>query len=113
MSQQEKPMKISKMLRAKAQEFLSSRKYSDNLVHIIKHFDAGADMTPCLLALEFIFTNLLKQKQMYIEIVPLKIMEKTAEHQYREWLRNIYEEVFNKILACFECSSFKAQIQGK
>lgn len=112
MSQQDKPQKVTKLLRTKAQEFLSSRKYSDNLVDIIKHFENGLDMSPCLLTLEYIFINLLKQRQMYIEVVPLKPIEKSAENEYKNWLRNLYEEVFNKVLGCFECSSNKIQMQG-
>lgn len=112
MSQQEKPLKISKALRTKAQEFLSSRKYADNLIDIIKHFESGLDMSPCLLTLEFIFTHLLKQKLMYIEIIPLKLVENNVENQYKEWLKNLYEEVFMKILDCMENSHNKIQLQG-
>lgn len=113
MSNQEKPAKISKVLRAKAQEFLSSRRHSDNLVDIVKHFGSGADSTSCMLALELIFTNLLKEKQMVIEIVPLKPVERTPETQYREWLRNIYEECFNRIIHCCEHGCAKIQMQGE
>lgn len=113
MSQQEKPQKISKLLRSKAQEFLSSRKYSDNLVDIIKHFESGLDVSPCLLTLEFIFTHLLKQKLMYVEVVPLRPVEKSVENQYKEWLKSLYEEVFLRILDCIENAHSKIQIQGR
>lgn len=109
---QEKPQKVAKLLRTKAQEFLSSRKYSDNLVDIIKHFESGMDMSPCLLTLEYVFTHLLKHRQMYIEVIPLKPIEKSAENHYKEWLKHMYEEVFIKILDSFECGSTKLQIQG-
>lgn len=113
MSQQDKPHKISKLLRSKAQDFLASRKNSDNLVDIIKHFESGMDMSSCLLTLEFIFTNLLKQKQMFLEITPLKPTEKSVENQYKEWLKMLYEEIFNKIVDCVECAPTKIQLQGK
>lgn len=112
MSNQEKPVKMSKLLRLKAQEFLSSKRFSDNLVDIMKHFSAGADLTSCLLSLELIFTNLLKERQMLIEVVPLKPIERSPEIQYREWLRSIYEECFSRVLNCCENSCAKIQTQG-
>ncbi|KAB0793602.1 hypothetical protein PPYR_13222 [Photinus pyralis] len=112
MSNVERTTKISKVLRLKAQEFLSSYKYADNLVDIIRHFETGADLLACLLSLELIFTNLLKERQMFVQIVPLKPPEVTPELQYKEWLRHIYEECFNKILNCCESSPTKIQIQG-
>lgn len=112
MSNQEKTTKVSKVLRVKAQEFLSSRKYADNLVDIIRHFESGADLTACLLTLELIFTNLLKEKHMFVEIVPLKPLESTPEAQYKEWLRNIYGECFSKIVSCCETAPLKIQVQG-
>lgn len=113
MSTQEKPAKVSKLLRVKAQEFLSSRRHSDNLVDIVKHFSSGADLTSCMLALELVFTHLLKEKEMVIEIVPLKPLERTPEMEYKEWLRNIYEECFTKILNCCEHGCGKIQVQGE
>ncbi|KAJ8926680.1 hypothetical protein NQ314_020929 [Rhamnusium bicolor] len=112
MSQLEKPMKISKQLRLKAQEFLTSKKNSECLAEIVRHFDCGADQPSCLLALELIFTTLLKEKQMLIEVVPLKPVEKTPENQYKEWLRNAYEECYAKVLHSLESGSHKIQIQG-
>lgn len=104
---------MSKLLRLKAQEFLSSKRYSDNLVDIMKHFSSGADLTSCMLSLELVFTNLLKERQMQIEVVPLKPVEHTPEIQYREWLRNVYEECFTRILNCCENGCAKIQMQGK
>lgn len=112
MSIQEKTTKVSKVLRLKAQEFLSSRKYTENLIDIIRHFESGADLTACLLTLELIFTNLLKERHMFIEIVPLKPLESTPELQYKEWLKNLYGECFNKIVSCCETAPVKIQIQG-
>ncbi|KAF5284356.1 hypothetical protein FQR65_LT13573 [Abscondita terminalis] len=112
MSHTEKPTKISKILRTKAQEFLSSHKYADNLVDIIKHFESGADLSACLLSLELIFTNLLKDRHMFVQIIPLKPLEVTPELQYKEWVRNIYGECFNKILNCCENAPAKIQLQA-
>lgn len=113
MSHLEKPLKISKQLRLKAQEFLSSRKNPENLIDIVRHFESGADLSSCLLTLELIFTNLLKDKSMYIEVVPLKPIEKNEVNQFKDWLRRIYESCFNRILNCMENDSHKIQIQGK
>ncbi|XP_060521989.1 nucleolar complex protein 4 homolog A [Cylas formicarius] len=112
MSHPDKPVKISKLLRAKAHEFLSSHKNSNALITIVNHFDSGADTTSCLLALEMIFTNLLKEKQMLIQIIPLKPMENNAENQYKQWLKNAYEECYQKILSCLGHESPKVKIQG-
>lgn len=109
----EKPSKICKQLRVKAREFLSSRKSSEKLMEIVRHFESGLDLSSCLLAVELIFTQLLKDKTMLIEIVPLKPAEKTEEIQYKEWLKNIYHECFNKIVDCLDSSSHKLQNQGK
>lgn len=106
------PPKVARLLRAKAQEFLSSRKHSDNLVDIVRHFATGADQTPCVLALEMIFVGVLKERGMVIEVVPLKPVERSAEVQYREWLRGVYEEVFGRIAGCCEAGCTKTQMQG-
>lgn len=112
MSQQDKPVKISKILRNKAEEFLSDPTFSSNLSDIIKHFHTGADTSACLLTLEFIFSNLLRNGKMHIEVIPLKPIEPTVEHQYCQWLRNLYEETWSKILTAYENSSIKIQTQG-
>ncbi|CAG9860582.1 unnamed protein product [Phyllotreta striolata] len=112
MSQAEKPMKISKQLRLQGQEFLLYRKNSEILLGIIQHFDCGADQHSCLLTLEMIFCTLLKDRNMYVEVIPLKPVEKTAENQYKEWLRNTYEQCFTKILHAMEIGSPKLQMQG-
>lgn len=112
MSQQEKPMKISKHLRLKAQDFLNSRKCANNLVEIVKHLDSGLDTSACLLTLDMIFNSVLKSRDMYLEIVPLKGAENTVDNMYKKWLLNIYEEVLEKVLYCIQNSSNKVQIQA-
>ncbi|KAJ8942021.1 hypothetical protein NQ318_002775 [Aromia moschata] len=112
MSQLEKPMKISKQLRLKAQEFLSSKKNSKCLEEIVGHYDCGMDLPSCLLALELIFTTLLKERDMLVEVVPLKPMEKTPENLHKQWMKNAYEECYTKVLRSLENGSQKIQIQG-
>ncbi|GJQ73739.1 hypothetical protein Trydic_g14072 [Trypoxylus dichotomus] len=85
MSQHDKPVKIAKILRNKAEEFLSNPNLSNNLLDVIKHFETGADTSP---------------------------IEHTLEHQYRQWLRNLYEETWSKLLTTLENSSIKIQIQA-
>nr|XP_023023522.1 nucleolar complex protein 4 homolog B [Leptinotarsa decemlineata] len=110
MSLEERPIKVSKQLKMKAQEFLTSRN-TESLIDILNHFKSGYQ-AQCLVTLEMIFTTLLKEKQMFIEIVPLKPVENTIENQRKEWLRNVYEEFFTECLQCCEHNSYKIQTQG-
>ncbi|KAJ8915164.1 hypothetical protein NQ315_000416, partial [Exocentrus adspersus] len=113
MSQPEKPSKICRQLRLKAQEFLSSKQNTDYLVQIVNHLEGGVeDRISSLLALEMVFTALLKDRDMVIEVVPLKPVERTPENRYKEWLRNAYEECYGKVLQCLEDASYKIQVQG-
>lgn len=112
MYHQEKPMKISKQLRLRAQEYLQNTKNTENLIEMIRDFEYGADQHSYLLALELIFTNLLKGRVMFIQIQPLKPLDNTPDHLHKEWLQNVYEETFGKILQCFENSSLKIRSQG-
>ncbi|KAJ8969965.1 hypothetical protein NQ317_008528 [Molorchus minor] len=91
---------------------LSSRKNTQCLEEIVRHFEGGMDIPSCLLALELIFTTLLKDREMLIEVVPLKPVEKTSENQYKEWLKNVYEECYTKMLQSIENGSHKIQVQG-
>lgn len=112
MYHQEKPLKISKQLRLRAREYLQNTKNIENLLEIIRDFEYGADQHSYLLALELIFTNLLKDRLMFIEIQPLKPVDNTPANIHKEWLRNVYGETFGKILLCFENSSLKIRSQG-
>ncbi|KAL3273237.1 hypothetical protein HHI36_014691 [Cryptolaemus montrouzieri] len=107
-----KSIKPSKQLRSKALEFLSNRKKNAILTEIIHHLDTGSDVPSCLLSIEMIFTTLLKDRCMYIEIIPLKPIERTAENEYKIWLLNTYEECFSKVLDCLDSNSNKIQTQG-
>ncbi|XP_056641772.1 nucleolar complex protein 4 homolog A isoform X1 [Diorhabda sublineata] len=112
MSQIEKPIKISKQLRLRVQEFLMCRNEPDKLQEIVHYFDNGADQLSCLLSLELIFTNMLKDRDMFIEIIPLKPVENTPENQYKQWLKFMYGEIYAKILSTMENGSHKLQTQG-
>lgn len=108
----EKPIKISKQLRLRAQEYLQNTENTEYLLEIIRDFEYGADQHSYLLTLELIFTNLLKYKAMYIHIEPLKPTQNTPENAHKEWLKTVYGETFGKILQCFENTSMKIRSQG-
>lgn len=112
MSGQERPLKFSKQLRQKAQEYLSNIGKLEILSELAQHFENGAEQHSYLLTLEMIFTNLLKEKQMYIEVTPLKPVDNTPENEFKQLLRNIYEDCYMKILRCIENQSQKIQTQG-
>lgn len=101
----------TRTLRQKAQEFLSSKKYANNLVDIIGQWDEST--SSCLLTIETIFVELLKRGEMLIErTITLTISEPNAETRYINWLRNCYEEVWEKILISMEKSRPTVQLQA-
>lgn len=108
-----KNAKISKILRQKGQEFLDKVENRGILYEIIRHFESGADPMASLLTLEMVFSNLLKNRTMYVEIVPLKLTPKDRENENREGLKRIYEECFGKILCRCEDGTEKIQLQGR
>ncbi|CAG9773805.1 unnamed protein product [Ceutorhynchus assimilis] len=109
----EKSSKISKILRSKAQEFLLNvREKANILEQILQHFYSGADTGPCLLALDMIFSNLFKDRKMYLEIVPLKAVEKTPENESRKWLMGNFENCYLRIVQCMEHDNPKVTIQA-
>uniref|UniRef100_A0A1I8M756 CCAAT-binding factor domain-containing protein n=1 Tax=Musca domestica TaxID=7370 RepID=A0A1I8M756_MUSDO len=97
--------KISKDLRAKANDFLNSKVKSKNLEEIIqflynaiKHKES---LTPALLTLEVVFTQLLKRKEMFVSANKQE-SESEAETKYRDWLRERYEQTWNLMLSAIE-----------
>lgn len=112
MAQTEKPLKMSKLLRQKAQEFLSFPENTDSLLQIVKHFESGADTASCLLALELIFSSLLRDRKICFEIEPLKTIERTPENNQRKWLVQMFEECFGKIVNCMEHENSKLSMLG-
>ncbi|KOX79371.1 Nucleolar complex protein 4 like protein B [Melipona quadrifasciata] len=108
----------SKLLRQKAQEFLTSRKYANNLVDIISQWDVMSfikieSTLSCLLTIETIFVEVLKRGDMYLErTISLTISEPSPEARYINWLRNYYEELWEKILASMEKYRPAIQLQA-
>ncbi|XP_017764885.1 PREDICTED: nucleolar complex protein 4 homolog B isoform X3 [Eufriesea mexicana] len=101
----------SKLLRQKAQEFLTSRRYANNLVDIISQWDEST--SSCLLTIETIFVEVLKRGDMYLErTISLTISEPSPEARYINWLRNCYEEIWEKILASMEKCRPAIQLQA-
>ncbi|KYN05000.1 PREDICTED: nucleolar complex protein 4 homolog B [Cyphomyrmex costatus] len=102
---------MSRMLRLRAQEFLTSRKHANNLLEIISHWDEAT--SSCLLTIETIFVEVLKRGDMYMEhTIALTVSEPSPESRYITWLRNCYEEVWKKILASMEKSRLVIQLQA-
>ncbi|XP_066139721.1 nucleolar complex protein 4 homolog B [Euwallacea fornicatus] len=112
MSQAEKPVKISKFLRQKAQEFLSYPENPAGLMQIVKHFESGADTASCLLALDLVFSSLIRDRKIGFEVAPLKTIEKNAENDKRKWLIDRYEECYGKVVDCMEHDNPKVSMQA-
>ncbi|XP_057327744.1 nucleolar complex protein 4 homolog [Microplitis mediator] len=101
----------AKQLRHKAQEFLSSRKYANNLVDIISQWENSCNL--CIMTLETIFIEVLRRGDMYLErTIALTISEPSPEVRYINWLRDCYEEIWVKILSCFESDKISTQTQA-
>lgn len=113
MSANEKGSKNSRLIRQKTQEFLSTRKNTECLTEICKHFSQGQDLVACIQSLDTIFTTLLQNRDMFVEIVPLKGYEDNPDNKLRDWLKNTFEECFNKIVEQMDSSSDKIQTQGE
>ncbi|XP_055701877.1 nucleolar complex protein 4 homolog B isoform X2 [Phlebotomus papatasi] len=110
---------LSKQLKRKASDFLNSRKNANNLVDIIQCLEKSigdqqnaSPIIPSVLALETIFTELLKNRAMVIEVQPLKPKENSPETQYREWLQDRYGEAYQFILKCFCVDKTSDSIQA-
>lgn len=101
----------SRLLRQKAQEFLLSRKHANNLVDIIGQWEEST--SSCLLTIETIFVEVLKRGEMYLgRTIALTISEASPESRYINWLRNCYEEVWEKILVSTEKCKPAVQLQA-
>ncbi|XP_055389054.1 nucleolar complex protein 4 homolog A [Condylostylus longicornis] len=98
---------ISKQLKLKANDFLNSRKHANNLVDLIQFFEESLrkeqNVSSCVLTLEVVFTELIKRRECYIEIKPLKPKDTSAETKYKEWLLERYEDFFRLLLLAFKC----------
>ncbi|XP_051154295.1 nucleolar complex protein 4 homolog B [Leptopilina boulardi] len=107
-----KSQKMStKVLRQKAQDFLNSRKHANNLVDIIGQWNESG--TSCILTVETIFLEILKRGDMYQEkTITLTISEPSPEVRFVNWLRNCYEEIWEKLLTSIEGCRPTIQIQA-
>ncbi|XP_068628510.1 nucleolar complex protein 4 homolog B [Battus philenor] len=104
---------ISAQLRNKANEFLNSRKYANNVAHILEMFDAESDnYTPLLLTIEVIFTELLKRGDLVQEIVPLKPIDHSPEAEYTRWLHECYEAALARCLQCIRRGRTSSRLQA-
>ena len=103
--------KLSKKLHSLAIDFLSSRRNANNLADIIALIESNeSNIQPCLLALEVIFVEVLKRRDMYQEQHIVNTND--AEGQYRVWLRECYEDVWSKLLAVIS-NSPKIAVQAQ
>ncbi|XP_067635334.1 nucleolar complex protein 4 homolog A [Eurosta solidaginis] len=97
---------ISKELRAKANEFLNSRRNANNLVDIIDHFklciEQKQTIASALLTLEVVFVELLKRREMCFDCAQAKTKDNSADTKYRQWLRQRFEEALQLILNSIE-----------
>ncbi|KAJ8679896.1 hypothetical protein QAD02_015683 [Eretmocerus hayati] len=101
----------SKLLRQRAQEFLASRKHANNLVDIISMWEGHT--LACILTVETIFSEMLKRGDMYVErTISLTVSEPSAETKYAQWLRNRYEETWEKVLSSMDDTREPVQIQA-
>ncbi|XP_013099965.1 nucleolar complex protein 4 homolog A [Stomoxys calcitrans] len=97
--------KISKELRAKANDFLNNKAKANNLVDIIQHLEnairSGDILTPALLTLEVVFTELLKRRDIVLSSTK-KNDESETETKYRDWIKERYEETLSLMLNAIE-----------
>ncbi|XP_076160403.1 nucleolar complex protein 4 homolog B-like [Ptiloglossa arizonensis] len=100
-----------KHLRQKAHEFLASKKHTNNLVDTLAQRDEST--SSCLLTIETIFVEVLRRGDMYLEsTITLTISEPSPEARYINWLRNCYEEIWEKILLSIEKCRPAIQLQA-
>ncbi|KAL7294525.1 hypothetical protein TKK_0012055 [Trichogramma kaykai] len=101
-----------KFLSQKAQEFLGSRKYANNLLDMM---DAWEDCTEdCISTFEHVFTQLLKRGDMYMERnISLTEPESNPELIYKNWLRELYDEkLWDKLSNAMDATSNATQTQA-
>ncbi|XP_063836786.1 nucleolar complex protein 4 homolog [Ostrinia nubilalis] len=104
---------VSAQLRNKANEFLNSRKYANNLADILQMFEAVTDnYSPLLLTIEVIFTELLRRGDLIEEIVPLKPADHSPEAEYTRWLRECYETALARTLECVTRGRTNSRLQA-
>ncbi|XP_041762548.1 nucleolar complex protein 4 homolog A [Anopheles merus] len=96
---------VSKQLKKKAAEFLACTRATSTLVEIIEYFKEclarKAPITPCLLTLEYLFTELIRRGDIRPadtgaqNNVPLA---KDPQANHKQWLQAHYGEAFDMII---------------
>ncbi|KAJ1520775.1 hypothetical protein ONE63_003869 [Megalurothrips usitatus] len=105
--------KVSKKLHSMAIDFLSNRRNANNIADIIALLESNeSNIQPCFLALEVIFVEVLKRREMYQEQTTTAMVAADAESQYKAWLRECYEDVWGKLLAVIS-NSLKISAQAQ
>ncbi|XP_069698029.1 nucleolar complex protein 4 homolog A isoform X1 [Periplaneta americana] len=104
---------LSKELRAQASEFLKSRKNANNLISIISLLESEGNIQPCILALEMIFTEVLKRREISRDFTAASNeQEINAETKYRIWLQECYEDTFMRLLSIMSKHKPSMQLQA-
>lgn len=100
-------------LKKKVNEFLSSRKYSNNLIDVLSSLDDVASVKPnTLLSIQKLFVELLKKHAMSMQgLKDLDKKTKEAEEKYKLWLRDGYKSLFPKLMNILQNGDSEVQIQ--
>ncbi|XP_049939235.1 nucleolar complex protein 4 homolog A isoform X1 [Schistocerca serialis cubense] len=103
----------SKELRNKVLFFLENRKYANNLIDILSLIDGSEKKSQAaILALELAFSEVLKRGDLHNVPQSITLNETDAEQIYKLWLRERYEEYFDKLLWTIEKGKLAAQLQA-
>lgn len=93
---------LTKHLKARAVQFLDAPRNGEILEEIVANLKESccrnASIHPSLLALELVFTELLRRNEMRIEVQPLKPVEESTELVHKQLLQSQYKEVFSAIV---------------
>lgn len=100
-------------LKKKINEFLSNRKFSNNLIEIISSLDDVENLKPnTLLGIQRLFIELLKKHAMSMQTQKDQDKKtKEAEEKYKIWLRDCYKSAFAKLMNVLQNGDSEVQIQ--
>ncbi|XP_070497861.1 nucleolar complex protein 4 homolog A [Chironomus tepperi] len=91
-------------LKSNVNEFLSNKRNIEALTNVIDSFKNALErqipVTSILLSCETIFVELLRSRDMTIQIKSLQGKENTPENNYKQFLQERYIETFNLIVEC-------------
>lgn len=101
-------------MKQKINEFLSNRKYSNNLVEILSSLDDVESVKPCtLLGIQRLFVELLKKHVLSMQALNDQDKKtKEAEEKYKVWLRDCYKSLFPKLMNILQNGDSEVQIQA-